>query len=130
MLLNPRKVRRAEFDNGKLPDFLPETAEVRRSDWSVAAPAELQDRRVEIPGPTERKMVINALNSGARVFMADFEDSTAPTWANIVEGQLNLCDANCREISYNLPEGKRYRLNDTPARSSMQPRIRSRSATM
>ena len=122
-LLNRRKVRQAEFDNGKLPDFLAETAEVRRSEWSVAAPpAELQDRRVEITGPTERKMVINALNSGARVFMADFEDSTAPTWANIVEGQLNLCDANCREISYTSPEGKRYRLNNNPAVLFVRPR--------
>ncbi len=122
-LLNRRKVRQAEFDNGKLPDFLRETAEVRQSDWRVAAPpAELQDRRVEITGPTERKMVINALNSGARVFMADFEDSTAPTWANIVEGQLNLCDANCREISYTSPEGKRYRLTDNPAVLFVRPR--------
>jgi malate synthase len=85
-MLNRRKVRQAEFDKGILPDFLPDTEASRHSAWSVApAPDELQDHRVEITGPTDRKMVINALNSGARVFMADFEDSTAPTWNNVVE---------------------------------------------
>src|SRR5262245_5160691 len=80
--------RQAEFDSGKLPDFLPETAHVRDTGWTVApVPRDLQDRRVEITGPTDRKMVINALNSGANVFMADFEDSNAPTWSNMVEGQ-------------------------------------------
>ena len=122
-LLNRRKVRQAEFDAGVLPDFLPETEHIRRSAWSVAAaPAELEDRRVEITGPTDRKMVINALNSGARVFMADFEDSTAPTWANVIEGQQNLQDANRREISYRSPEGKRYELTENPAVLFIRPR--------
>ena len=85
---------------GELPDFLPETADVRAGDWRVApVPAELQDRRVEITGPVDRKMVINALNSGAKMFMADFEDSNSPTWQNCVEGQLNLTDALERTIT-------------------------------
>ena len=122
-LLNRRKVRQAEFDRGVLPDFLDETRGIRQSAWSVTAiPEELKDRRVEITGPTDRKMVINALNSGAKVFMADFEDSTAPTWANCIEGQQNLYDANCRTISYTSPEGKRYQLNDIPAVLFMRPR--------
>ncbi len=122
-LLNRRKIRQAEFDKGILPDFLPETREVRHSAWTVAAaPDELKDRRVEITGPTDRKMVINALNSGAKVFMADFEDSNAPTWANCIEGQQNLYDANRREISYTSPEGKRYQLNETPAVLFVRPR--------
>jgi malate synthase len=122
-LLSRRKVRQADFDRGVLPGFLPETEGIRRSEWRVAPPPqELQDRRVEITGPTDRKMVINALNAGARVFMADFEDSTAPTWANIIEGQQNLHDANCREISYTSPEGKRYQLNDNPAVLFVRPR--------
>jgi len=122
-LLNRRKIRQAEFDRGLLPDFLSETQNIRNTVWKVAAPPdELRDRRVEITGPTDRKMVINALNSGARVFMADFEDSTAPTWANIIEGQQNLHDANCREISYTSPEGKRYQLNDSPAVLFVRPR--------
>lgn len=122
-LLNERKLRQVEFDGGQLPDFLPDTQFIRQSAWCVApAPDELQDRRVEITGPTDRKMVINALNSGARVFMADFEDSTAPTWANCIEGQQNLYDANCRDISYSSPEGKRYQLNDNPAVLFVRPR--------
>ena len=122
-LLNRRKLRQAHFDRGVLPDFLPETQRIRDAAWKVApAPEELQDRRVEITGPTDRKMVINALNSGARVFMADFEDSTAPTWANVIEGQQNLYDANCREISYVSPEGKRYQLNEHPAVLFVRPR--------
>ena len=122
-LLNRRKVRQAAFDKGSLPDFVPDTEGVRKSAWSVApAPEELQDRRVEITGPTDRKMVINALNSGARVFMADFEDSTAPTWLNVVEGQQNLIDANRRAISYTSPEGKRYQLADNPAVLFVRPR--------
>ena len=122
-LLNRRKVRQAEFDRGVLPDFLPETANIRSEAWSVTpAPAELEDRRVEITGPTDRKMVINALNSGAKVFMADFEDSTAPTWANVIEGQQNLLDANSREISFKSPEGKRYELSATPAVLFVRPR--------
>ena len=93
-LLAQRAQRQAEFDAGKLPDFLPETQAIREGDWKVApVPADLQDRRVEITGPTDRKMVINALNSGANVFMADFEDSNTPTWSNMIEGQINLRDA-------------------------------------
>ncbi len=122
-LLNRRKVRQAAFDRGELPGFLTETLEIRRSSWCVAPPPEeLLDRRVEITGPTDRKMVINALNSGARVFMADFEDSTAPTWANCIEGQQNLYDANARQISYTSPEGKRYQLKDSPAVLFVRPR--------
>ncbi len=122
-LLNRRKLRQADFDRGALPGFLPETAAIRASAWRVAPPPpELEDRRVEITGPPERKMVINALNSGARVFMADFEDSTAPTWSNVLDGQQNLHDANCREISFRSPEGKRYELNDTPAVLFVRPR--------
>jgi malate synthase len=122
-LLNRREVRQAEFDRGVLPNFLPETQHIRHAEWKVAPPPEeLQDRRVEITGPTDRKMVINALNSGARVFMADFEDSTAPTWANVIEGQQNLQDANLREISYTSPEGKRYQLNEKPAVLFVRPR--------
>ncbi len=122
-LLNRRKVRQAEFDKGILPDFLETTKSIRESNWQVAKPPqELLDRRVEITGPTDRKMVINALNSGARVFMADFEDSTAPTWANIIDGQQNLYDANCREITFTSPEGKRYQLSAEPAVLFVRPR--------
>ena len=122
-LLNLRKLRQAEFDQSRLPDFLPETLTIREDSWSVAAiPDELKDRRVEITGPTDRKMVINALNSGARVFMADFEDSTAPTWANCLEGQQNLADANARTIAYTSPEGKHYQLNEKPAVLFVRPR--------
>ncbi|MGZ8999130.1 MAG: hypothetical protein ACXW2T_09775, partial [Allosphingosinicella sp.] len=92
-LLEARNARQRQFDSGHLPDFLPETAAIRAGDWSVGEiPADLRDRRVEITGPTDRKMVINALNSGAKVFMADFEDATAPTWSNLIEGQVNLRD--------------------------------------
>lgn len=122
-LLNKRKLRQADFDAGKLPDFLPESEDIRKADWRVAPiPTELADRRVEITGPTERKMVINALNSGARVFMADFEDSTAPTWANVIDGQQNLYDANRREITFTSPEGKVYRLGEHPAVLFVRPR--------
>ena len=93
-LLERRQARQAELDRGKLPDFLPETAGIRQSDWTVAPiPKDLEDRRVEITGPVDRKMIINALNSGASVFMADFEDSNSPTWQNNIEGQINLRDA-------------------------------------
>jgi malate synthase len=122
-LLSRRKIRQGEFDAGVLPDFLPDTQGIHHSDWRVAPPPdELLDRRVEITGPTDRKMVINALNSGAKVFMADFEDSTAPTWANVIEGQQNLYDANCREISYTSPEGKHYQLKEAPAVLFVRPR--------
>src|SRR5215469_13104899 len=112
-LLERRRVRQQELDSGKLPDFLPETAHVRNSEWTVAPiPKDLQDRRVEITGPVDRKMVINALNSGASVFMADFEDANSPTWRNNVEGQFNVRDAVRRTITFASPEGKQYKLND------------------
>src|SRR5690349_20759162 len=122
-LLARREVRLERLHAGELPDFLPETAEIRAGDWRVeSTPDEIADRRVEITGPVDRKMVINALNSGARVFMADFEDSNSPTWRNNVEGQLNLRDAVRREISFTGPEGKQYRLNDTIATMLVRPR--------
>jgi malate synthase len=93
-LLDARRERQERLDAGERPDFLAETREVREGDWRVApVPDDLQDRRVEITGPTDRKMVINALNSGARGFMADFEDANSPTWANMIDGQVNLVDA-------------------------------------
>ena len=122
-LLAQRAVRQKEFDAGKLPDFLPETAPIRNSEWTVAPqPADLLDRRVEITGPTDRKMVINALNSGASTYMADFEDSNTPTWSNLIEGQINLRDAVRRRISFASPEGKQYRLNDQTAVLLVRPR--------
>jgi malate synthase len=93
-LLAARRTRQQEIDGGAMPEFLPSTAHIRQSDWQVAPiPADLLDRRVEITGPVERKMIINALNSGASVFMADFEDSNSPTWSNVMDGQVNLRDA-------------------------------------
>ena len=93
-LLHRRAERQPRLDMGEQPDFLPETRHIREAEWTIApTPADLQDRRVEITGPTDRKMIINALNSGAHVFMADFEDANAPTWSNMVLGQLNLRDA-------------------------------------
>ena len=123
-LLARRHQRQAELDAGRLPGFLPETAAIRSGDWRVApVPADLQDRRVEITGPVERKMMINALNSKARAFMADFEDSCAPTWENIVRGQQNLKDAVDRTISFADPaSGKQYRLNDRIATLIVRPR--------
>ena len=106
-----------------MPDFLPETAAIREGDWTVAPiPQDLLDRRVEITGPVDRKMIINALNSGANVFMADFEDSNSPTWQNNIEGQINLRDAVRRTISYVSPEGKRYELNAQVATLLVRPR--------
>ncbi len=122
-LMAQRVKRQAEFDIGKLPDFLPETRSIRESEWSVGPiPSDLQDRRVEITGPTDRKMVINALNCGANVFMADFEDSNAPTWSNMIEGQINLCDAIRRSITFQSPEGKQYLLNPQTATLMVRPR--------
>jgi malate synthase len=123
-LLAARKARQAKFDAGELPDFLPETAKIRSAEWRVApAPADLQDRRVEITGPVDRKMIINALNSGANVFMADFEDSCAPTWDNLILGQINVRDAVDRAIDYADPaSGKNYRLNDKTAVLIVRPR--------
>ena len=122
-LLERRKARQGEIDSGILPHFLPETAKIRNSDWKVAAiPPDLTDRRVEITGPVDRKMIINALNCGANVFMADFEDANSPTWANNMEGQINLRDAIRRTITFTGPEGKSYRLNDHPATLMVRPR--------
>ncbi|HEY8679612.1 MAG TPA: malate synthase A, partial [Candidatus Dormibacteraeota bacterium] len=121
-LLERRAERQARLDGGERPGFLAETRSVRESDWKVAQiPADFRDRRVEITGPVERKMVINALNSGARVFMADFEDSNSPTWENVVRGQQNLTDAIERTISIDTPE-KSYRLNAEVATLLVRPR--------
>ena len=121
-LLAARTERQQRLDAGELPDFLDETREIRESDWKIApVPAGLQDRRVEITGPVDRKMVINALNSGARVFMADFEDANSPTWSNNVEGQLNLRDANAGTISLDTGE-KTYELGEDPAVLLVRPR--------
>ena len=122
-LLDARAERMARINAGEVPDFLSSSGEVRGSDWTVApAPADLQDRRVEITGPTERKMMINALNSGAKVFMADFEDSNSPTWDNMVSGHINLGDAIDRSIEFTNPDGKQYRLNDDIATLLVRPR--------
>ncbi len=122
-LLEARRRRQEAFDRGEFPAFLPETEHIRKSAWTVAPiPDELLDRRVEITGPTERKMVINALNSGARVFMADFEDANAPTWNNCIDGQRNLIDANRRTISFRSTEGRRYELKPDPAVLFVRPR--------
>src|SRR5947199_3411812 len=123
-LLGARREAQSRRDAGELPDFLEETRSVREDDsWRVAPPPpDLQDRRVEITGPTSRKMVINALNSGARGFMADFEDSNSPTWRNMVGGQANLTDAIEGTIEFTSPEGKEYRLNDEVATLLVRPR--------
>ena len=122
-LLGARELRQLEFNAGALPDFLPGTREIRETEWRVApVPRDLQDRRVEITGPTDRKMVINALNCGANVFMADFEDSNTPTWDNMLDGQLNLRDAIARTISFSSPEGRQYRLNERIATLLVRPR--------
>ncbi|SCL26786.1 malate synthase [Micromonospora pallida] len=123
-LLDTRRARRARFATGQLPDFLPETAHIRADPtWQVAPPAPgLVDRRVEITGPTDRKMTVNALNSGARVWLADFEDATAPTWHNAIGGQLNLMDALDRRIDFTDPRGKRYALGTELATIVVRPR--------
>jgi malate synthase len=122
-LLRMRDERQARLEAGESPDFLASTKQVRESEWKVASiPKDLLDRRVEITGPTDAKMLINALNSGARVFMADFEDANSPTWSNLVEGQVNLTDAIERRIAFTSPEGKEYRLNEKVATLLVRPR--------
>ncbi|WP_341501818.1 malate synthase A [Gallaecimonas sp. GXIMD4217] len=116
-LLAARRERQARFDGGELPDFLPQTRAIREGDWQIRGiPADLQDRRVEITGPVDRKMVINALNAPVKVFMADFEDSLAPTWQKVMDGQVNLRDAVDGSITYRDPSsGRFYALNEDPA---------------
>jgi malate synthase len=122
-LLERRAERRRALQAGALPDFLPETRHVRDADWRVApAPADLQKRWVELTGPTDRKMLINALNSGADVFMADFEDANVPTWTNMVQGQVNLMDAIRGTIEVTTPDGKTYRLAEKTATLLVRPR--------
>jgi malate synthase len=123
-LLQAREDRQKRFDAGALPDFLPGTKAVRDGDWKVAPiPKDLLDRRVEITGPTDRKMVINALNSGAKVFMADFEDANSPTWHNLVDGQINLKDRWAKRIDFtDASTGKAYKLSATPAVLLVRPR--------
>ena len=122
-LLHARAARQQQLLKGQLPEFLPDTAEIREADWTVAPiPHDLADRRVEITGPVDRKMIINALNSGAKVFMADFEDSHTPTWRNNIEGQINLRDAVAGTISFASPDGKHYALGKRPATLMVRPR--------
>tara|TARA_B100001029_G_C15063015_1_gene460320 strand:+ start:3104 stop:4693 length:1590 start_codon:yes stop_codon:yes gene_type:complete len=122
-LLNNRIIRQKDINAGEFPKFLPETEHIRNSEWKVASiPVDLEDRRVEITGPVDRKMIINALNSGVKVFMADFEDSNSPTWSNIINGQINLRDANNKSISFTKLDGKHYQLNDKTAALMVRPR--------
>jgi malate synthase len=122
-LLESRARRQLEFDAGVLPDFLEGTRKIRNSEWRIGAiPRDLLDRRVEITGPTDRKMIINALNSGANVFMADCEDSLCPTWSNVIQGQANLMEAVRGTLAYRSPEGKSYRLNESIAVLILRPR--------
>ena len=122
-LLAKRKLRQKALDAGEMPDFLAETKSVREGDWRVdPVPADLQDRRVEITGPVDRKMVINALNSGANCYMADFEDSHSPTWTGTLDGQINVRDAVLGSVEYTSPEGKRYALGDPVATLLVRPR--------
>ena len=122
-LLENRKNRQAELDQGVKPDFLADTEFIRNGNWKTApVPADLQDRRVEITGPVDRKMIINALNSGVKVFMADFEDSNSPTWDNIINGQINLRDAVNKTINFTNTNGKHYKLNENPATLMVRPR--------
>jgi malate synthase len=121
-VLSARQSRQKQIDAGEFPGFLAETAEVRESDWRIAPiPADLEDRRVEITGPVDAKMMINAMNSGARVFMADFEDATSPTWSNLLEGQANLVDAYQRTLRFET-EAKTYELNREVATLVVRPR--------
>ena len=123
VILNQRVRRQLEWDDGRRPEFLPDNRRIRETDWRVASiPPDLLDRRVEITGPVDRKMIINALNSGANVFMADFEDANSPTWENCVHGQINLRDAVRREIAYTSPDGRGYELGDSIATLLVRPR--------
>lgn len=122
-LLHERDNRQVAIDAGEMPDFLEATSSIRAGEWRVGSiPDDLLDRKVEITGPVDRKMIVNALNSGARVFMADFEDASSPTWANMIEGQANLYDAIRRQIDFTTPEGKSYALNDEIATLMVRPR--------
>jgi malate synthase len=122
-LLAARAARQVRIDAGEMPDVRPETAGIRAGDWRVAAaPPDFDDRRVEITGPAEAKMMINALNSGARCFMADIEDSLSPTWANVVAAQLAIRDAARRTLAFTSPEGREYRLGAAPATLVVRPR--------
>ncbi|MGD8914888.1 MAG: malate synthase A, partial [Candidatus Thiodiazotropha sp.] len=122
-LLKLREARQGRLNRGELPDFLEQTSEIRQSEWKVRpAPADLQDRRVEITGPVDRKMLINALNSGAKCFMADLEDAHSPTWKATVEGQINLREAVDRSLAYTSPEGKAYALKEQLATLIVRPR--------
>lgn len=122
-LLQERVQKQKELDQGAKLDFLESTEPIRNGDWQVAPiPHDLLDRRVEITGPVDRKMIIHALNSGAKVFMADFEDATSPTWSNIMDGQINLRDANFRTINFEASNGKAYKLNDDIATLLVRPR--------
>lgn len=123
-LIKARAERQKLFDKGLLPDFLPETRAIREGKWTVAPiPHDLEDRRVEITGPTDRKMIINALNSGAKIFMTDFEDSNSPTWANMIQGQMNLMDRWAGKLDFTDPQtNKSYRLGKKPAVLLVRPR--------
>jgi malate synthase len=122
-LLRARVLRQERLDHGEMPDFLPETQNIRDGDWSVApVPVDLTSRRVEITGPVDRKMMINALNSGAKVFMADFEDSNSPTWENNIQGHLNLRDAIAGTIAFTSQDGKHYELGENTATLMVRPR--------
>src|SRR2546425_3577932 len=123
LLLQKRILVHERLRTVTLPDFLDETREIRTSDWKVGSiPADLRQRRVEITGPVDRKMVINALNSGADVYMADFEDSHSPTWRGTLQGQVNLRDAIDRTITYTGPDGREYKLGEKVATLMMRPR--------
>jgi malate synthase len=123
-LMEARAVRQKRFDAGELPDFLPETKDIRESDWKIlGTPEDLKDRRVEITGPVDRKMMINAFNSGANVFMTDFEDASSPTWENMIDGQINLMDYARGRLEFTDPKsGKEYRMNEQTATLKVRPR--------
>src|SRR5437879_1137105 len=122
-LLRQRELRQEDLDRGEMPRLPPETQSIRDTEWRVMpVPKDLQNRRVEITGPVDRKMVINALNSGANCYMADFEDAHSPTWSGTLDGQVNVRDAVRGTIEYTSPEGKRYKLNDRVATLLVRPR--------